>query len=195
MFNTIKCLVCGLLLTLSSGCLFMRKAFPNPQIADAADLWVSQEEIKTGRWSKYPGNSGILVRRIDSIECVFPPLSYLDTVADLSSPLHLAPGKHSLELIVGSNFQSKPQPGYLPGTVQTRGTGTIEYLFIAKHAYRVTAEWNSGSRPGNGTFKIYLWDITQNENPDNPMQSWTFRGWEDWSQAENAEDIYSRTTR
>jgi hypothetical protein len=163
-------------MVLLGGCFSVRKQFPNPLVPDAANIWVGQDQ-ETGRWSEKPGNANITIKRVDSTDGEFPP-STMGFDVDYSTPLHLMPGRHSIDLSFGTYFQALPKQDALPETVEVAGSGTIEALFVANHAYRITALWINGSASGTGTFKVILWDLTGTENVGVAARSWNFRGGE-----------------
>ena len=167
-----RCSVCGLLLILLGGC---STPLPNSVVPNAADVWVGQY-VGTGRWSVKPGDANIEINGVDSVEGKFPPLRYLDTAADLSAPLHLVSGRHSIELQLNAAFQALSRPNAPSETVQTFGSGTIAGLFLANHAYRITALWINGSASGSGTFDVTLWDVTLSDDSPARVKSWSFRG-------------------
>jgi len=165
-------LVCGLLLGLLGAC---STPLQNSAVPNAAHLWVGQDG-GSGRWSVKPGDADIEITDLDSIKGDFPPLGYLDTAADLSAPLNLVPGRHSIGLLFGAAFQVYSKPGAPSETVQCRGSGSIDQQFLENHEYRITALWlnTSASRPG--TFDVTLWDVTVPDASPAAVQSWSFRG-------------------
>jgi hypothetical protein len=123
-----------------------------------------------------PGDANIEIDGVDSVEGKFPPLGYLDTTADLSTPLHLVPGRHSIDLAMYAVFPVNMGPTHVSESVETKGSGSIDGLFLANHAYRITALWINGSAHGSGTFDVTLWDVTQSDDSPARVQSWIFRG-------------------
>jgi len=170
--KTLQGSVYGLLLALLWGC---STPLQNSVAPNTADVWVGSNQ-GTGRWSMKPGDSDIGITGLDSMKGDFPPLGYLDTAVDLSAPLHLAPGRHSIKLLLGAVFPVQPRLNAVYETVQTIGSGTIDGLFLANHAYRITALWINGSAHGSGTFDVTLWDVTQSDDSPARVQSWIFRG-------------------
>jgi hypothetical protein len=146
----------------------------NSVVPNAADLWVGQYE-GTGLWSAEPGNANIEIEGVDADNGVFPPLIALDTAANLSAPLHLVPGRHSIKFRLSTAFFVHSNPGPDFETVQVSGTGNIEEIFLENHGYRLTGLWINGS----GTFEVTLWDVTRsNDSPAtaHSRNSWSFRG-------------------
>lgn len=172
--KTIKVLLVALAGLVFSGC---STPLPNSAVRNAADIWVGKDD-GTGRWSAKPGDSDIEIIGVDSKRGDFPPLRYLDTAADLSAPLHLAPGRHSIALIAGTVFPVYMGPTHVSESVQTKGSGTIEWLFLPNHAYRITAMWIDGPAHGSGTFEVTLWNVPESDSTPTAMQLWRFRGWE-----------------
>jgi hypothetical protein len=125
-----------------------------------------------------PGIADVEIMGVDAQKGAFPPLHYLDTVADLSAPLHLVPGRHSINLLMGTVFPVYMGPTHVSESVMIKGTGTIEELFLSNHAYRITALWINGSAHGPGAFEVTLWDITVSDNSPTAVRSWSFGGWE-----------------
>jgi hypothetical protein len=119
-----------------------------------------------------PGNADIGIKGVDSSNGVFPPCYALGTAFDLSSPLHLAPGSHSIKIQFGRAFLVHPNPGPDTETVQVEGSGTIEAQFLENHAYRLTALWIDES----DTFFVTLWDVTVSDDSPAAVQQWSFPG-------------------
>ena len=67
-------------------------------------------------------------------------------------------------------------PTHVSESVETKGSGSIDGLFLANHAYRITALWIDGSAHGSGTFDVTLWDVTQSDDSPARVLSWIFRG-------------------
>jgi len=167
-----RCSVCGLLLILLGGC---STPLPNPAVRSAANVWVGSTQ-GTGRWSAKPGNADIEITGVDSERGVFPPYGYLDAGGRLSAPLHLVPASHSIDLAMYAVFSVDMGPTQVSQTVEIKGQGVIDGLFLANHAYRITARWINGSASGSGTFDVTLWDVTQSDDSPARVQSWIFRG-------------------
>ena len=170
-----RCSVCGLLLVMLFGCA---TPLPNPTVLNAANVWVGSTQ-GTGRWSAKPGDADIEITGVDSNKGVFPPYGYLDTDGGLSAPFHLVPARHAIDLALYAVFPANMGPTHVSETVEIKGQGVIEGLFLANHAYRITARWINGSASGSGAFEVTLWDVTQSDDSPAKVQSWNFVGWED----------------
>ena len=83
-----------------------------------------------------------------------------------------------MDLAVYAVFPVNMGPTHVSESVQTEGSGTIEELFLANHAYRITAVWINGSAHGSGDFEITLWDVTKSDFESVAVHSWRFRGGE-----------------
>ena len=164
--------ISGLLLLLLYGC---STPLPNSAVPNAANVWVGSNQ-GTGRWSMNPGDADIGITRVDSIYGNFPPLSYLDTAVDLSTPLHLVPGRHSIKLLMGAVFAEDMGPAAVSETGQTTASGVIDGLFLSNHSYRITAIWRQDHNAsyGFGTFEVTLWDVTLSDDSPVAVQSWSF---------------------
>jgi hypothetical protein len=144
-------------------------------VPNAANVWVGTRG-GTGRWSEEPGDGDIEIVGLDTQKGVFPPWGSSDSGCDLSAPFHLVPGRHSIDLAMYAVFPVYMGPTHVSESVEIKGQGVIDGLFLANHAYRITARWIPGSAHGAGSFKVTLWDVTVS---DDSVQSWSFRGWED----------------
>jgi hypothetical protein len=124
-----------------------------------------------------PGDASMEITGVDSIKGDFPPLSYLNTAADLSTPLHLVPGKHSIHLLIGVIFvENTGDPIAVPETGQATASGVIDGLFLPNHSYRITAIWEEDHYAswGVGIFRVTLWDVTLSDDSPVAVQSWSF---------------------
>jgi hypothetical protein len=133
--------VCGLLLVLLGGC---STPLPNSTAPNAADLWVGSNQ-GTGRWSMNPGDVDIGITRVDSVKGDFPPLSFMDTAVDLSTPLHLAPGRRSIDLLMSRRLRKNTNDSRPRWSMETRKIGRWARQF-GRAAYRNCSN-GSGRRP------------------------------------------------